>query len=82
MYVNQKIIKGSTIADFLVSQVIDNYQPLNFEFLDEDLMCIFEVENIVKYGSSWRMYFDGASNALGHGIRAIFISLDGNYALH
>ena len=42
-YVNQKATKNSVIGDFLASQAIDNYQPLDFEFLDEDLMCISEV---------------------------------------
>ena len=73
--VNQKAIKSSVIADFLVSWATDDYQPLDFEFPDKDLMCISEVENTVKCGSSWKMYSDGASNALGHGIRAILTHL-------
>ena len=52
LYVNQKTIKGSAIADFLASQAIDDYQPSDFKFPDEDLMCIFKAENTVKYGST------------------------------
>ena len=29
----------------------------------------------------WKMYFDGASNALGRDIRVILISLEGNHCL-
>jgi len=77
VYISQKAIKGSAIADFLASRAADDYEPLNFEFPDEDLMYISEEEGASN--QSWRMYFDGASNALGHGIGAILISPDGNY---
>ena len=63
----------------MASQVVEHYQPLNFKFSDEDLICIFEAKNMIKYGSLWRMYFDRASNALGHGIGAFAISLKGNH---
>ncbi|XP_022714569.1 uncharacterized protein LOC111274212 [Durio zibethinus] len=39
-------------------------------------MAIEENKPIVK---SWRIYFDGAVNALGHDIGVILISLDGYY---
>ena len=29
--------------------------------------------------NSWKMYFDGASNTLGRGVRAVLISLEGNH---
>ena len=78
-YVSQKAIKGSAIADFLASRVADDYEPLNFDFPDEDLMCISVNEDASNQDQSWKMYFDGASNALGHGIRAILMSLDGSH---
>ena len=42
VYVSQKAIKGSVITNFLASQAVDDYEPLNFDFPYEDLMCIFE----------------------------------------
>ena len=42
VYVSQKSIKGSAIADFLATRTMDEYEPLRFEFPDEDLMCITE----------------------------------------
>ena len=44
-YVSQKAIKGSAIADFLASRMVDDYEPLNFNFPDEDLMCISKDED-------------------------------------
>ncbi|KAA3467624.1 Retrotransposable element Tf2 [Gossypium australe] len=32
------LIKGSAIADFLASRALENYEPLNFDFPNEDLM--------------------------------------------
>ena len=48
---------------------------MRFEFPNEDLMAILQIdkEETMKK-KNWKMYFDGASNALGHGIRAILIS--------
>ena len=63
IYVSQKAIKGSAIAEFLASQALDDYHPLDFEFPDEDLMNIMvEEEKKSSEGSTWKMYFDGASN--------------------
>ncbi|XP_052485191.1 uncharacterized protein LOC105778992 [Gossypium raimondii] len=41
-YVNQKLIKGSVIADFLASRTMEEYEPLRLDFPDENLMCILE----------------------------------------
>ncbi|KAA3464785.1 RNA-directed DNA polymerase (Reverse transcriptase), Ribonuclease H-like protein [Gossypium australe] len=38
VYVNQKVVKGSVIADFLASRALDDYEPLKFDFPNEDLM--------------------------------------------
>ena len=54
----------------------DDYEPLNFDIPDKDLMCISIDENAFNQDQSWKMYFDGASNALGHGIGAILMSLN------
>ncbi|KAE8676162.1 Tubulin alpha-1 chain [Hibiscus syriacus] len=81
IYVNQKAIKGSVIADFLASRVSNDYQPLNFNFPDEDLLCISMNEEVRTNDefATWKLYFDGASNALGRGIGAVLISPENVY---
>ncbi|XP_012472509.2 uncharacterized protein LOC105789689 [Gossypium raimondii] len=62
VYVNQKAIKGSTIEEFLASRALEDYEPLNFDFSNEDLMCVAKLN------------FDGASNAVGNKIGAVLVS--------
>ena len=52
---------------------------MKFEFLDEDLLAIFQIEEESTKEDTWKLYFDGASNALGHGIGVVLISLEGEY---
>ncbi|XP_052484927.1 uncharacterized protein LOC128040000 [Gossypium raimondii] len=77
VYVSQKSVKGSAIANFLASRAMKEYEPLEFDFPDEDLMCISEGES--SKDQSWKMSFDGVSNALGHGIGAVLVSPEGNH---
>ena len=81
-YVSQKTIKGSAIVDFLAKRANEEYEPMSFDFLDEDLMAVLQIdkkESPEKNG--WKIYFDGASNALGRGIGAVLISSKGNHCL-
>ena len=43
LYVSQKAIKGSVIVDFLTGQANKKYEPIGFDFLDEDLMVVFQI---------------------------------------
>jgi len=40
MYRIQKAIKGSILADHLAHQPIEDYQPIKFDFLDEEIMYL------------------------------------------
>ena len=78
-YTTQKAIKGSVLADHLAHQAIEDYQSMRFDFPDEDIMTLDNIEGNGPYdgpenGSRWTLYFDGASNALGNGIGAVLIS--------
>ena len=44
LYVSQKAIKGSAIVDFLVKRANEEYKPMSFEFPDEDLMAVLQIE--------------------------------------
>ncbi|KAK5824177.1 hypothetical protein PVK06_018941 [Gossypium arboreum] len=74
VYVSQKVIKGSAIAEFLASRALEDYEPLNFDFPNEELMCVAATEDY-----PWKLNFDGASNAVGNGIGAVLISPNGDY---
>ncbi|XP_050902417.1 uncharacterized protein LOC127113104 [Lathyrus oleraceus] len=85
-YVTQKIVKGSVLSDYLAHLPVEGYQPLRFDFSDEDIMFIrdftmlgFEVspEEGPEPGSRWTLVFDGASNARGHGISVVITYLTG-----
>ncbi|KAG8499727.1 hypothetical protein CXB51_006285 [Gossypium anomalum] len=79
VYVNQKAVKGSAIADFLASRALEDYEPLNFDFPNEDLMYVATTEEDPREDHPWKLNFDGASNAVGNGIGAVLVSPDGDH---
>ncbi|KAG8491169.1 hypothetical protein CXB51_014308 [Gossypium anomalum] len=74
VYVSQKAIKRSAIAEFLASRALEDYEPLNFNFPNEELMCVATTEDC-----PWKLSFDGASNAVRNGIGAVLVSPNGDY---
>ncbi|XP_006589985.1 uncharacterized protein LOC114371546 [Glycine soja] len=74
IYVAQKAIKGSALADYLAHQPLNDYQPMHPEFPDEDIMALFKEKLEDKDMDKWIVWFDGASNTLGLGVRAALIS--------
>ncbi|XP_012482873.1 uncharacterized protein LOC105797446 [Gossypium raimondii] len=79
VYVNQKAVKGSVIAKFLASRALEDYEPLNFDFPNEDLMYVATIERDFQEGGPWKFSFDGASNAIGNRIGAVLVSPSGDY---
>ncbi|KAG8503553.1 hypothetical protein CXB51_001491 [Gossypium anomalum] len=47
-------------------RALEDYEPLNFDFPNEELMCVATTEDY-----PWKLNFDGASNAVGNGIGAV-----------
>ena len=45
---SQKVIKRSTIADFLVDRAIEDYEPVRFDFPNENLMAVMQIEDEPK----------------------------------
>ncbi|XP_052478438.1 uncharacterized protein LOC128033978 [Gossypium raimondii] len=75
VYVSQKAIKGSAIADFLASRALEDYECLNFDFPNEDLMYVANTEENPQIGHIWKLNFNGTSNVMEYeacimGIRA------------
>ncbi|XP_027189398.1 uncharacterized protein [Cicer arietinum] len=75
VYVTHNDIKGSALVEYLAQQPVEGYQSMPCEFPDEGIMTFFkDTESPDK--EKWTLVFGGASNALGHGIGAILISLE------
>ncbi|XP_017628459.1 uncharacterized protein LOC108471337 [Gossypium arboreum] len=72
-------MKGSVIADFLASRALEDYDPLNFAFPNEEIMYVAAAEEDTIKGHSWKLNFDGASNAVGNGVRAVLVSPGGDH---
>ncbi|XP_050918826.1 uncharacterized protein LOC127136290 [Lathyrus oleraceus] len=76
----QKAIKGSVLSNYLAHQHVEGYQPIKFDFPDEDIMFIRDCnipgpDEGPEPGVRWALVFDGVSNAKGHGIGAVITSL-------
>jgi hypothetical protein len=67
----RKAVKGSIIANRLADHAMEDYESLDFEFPDEDMLAIEEEKS-----NWWIMYFDGAVNVCGNGAGAVIISPD------
>ena len=75
------MIKGNAIAEFLADRIVEKYEPMKFEFPNEYLMAIFQIGDESTKEDLWKLYFDRAFNALGHGIGAVLISPKVKYCL-
>ena len=52
-YISQKAIKGSAITEFLVDRIEKEYELMKFEFLDKDLLTIFQIEDESTQKDTW-----------------------------
>ncbi|XP_015087143.1 uncharacterized protein LOC107030351 [Solanum pennellii] len=78
VYVTQKAIKAQSLADHLAENPVDEeYEPLKTYFHDEKVL--FVGEDISEMYSGWRLFFDGAANHQGKGIRAVLVSESGQH---
>ncbi|XP_012436839.1 uncharacterized protein LOC105763241 [Gossypium raimondii] len=74
VYVNQKAVKGSAIENFLASRALKDYESLNVDFPNEDMMYVATTEEDAQEGHLWKLNFDGVSNAMGNRIGAVLVS--------
>ncbi|XP_052477705.1 uncharacterized protein LOC128033729 [Gossypium raimondii] len=78
---NQKAVKGSAISNFLDSRALEDYEPLKFNFSNEDLMYAATIEEDAQERHHWKLNFDKASNARGNGIGVVRVSPNGDHYL-
>jgi len=79
LYVTQKAIKGSALANFLAHQPVEDYQPMLPDLPDEDISALFHADEYNHEVNTWTLFFDGASNVMGHAIGAVLISPENQY---
>ncbi|GKV44034.1 hypothetical protein SLEP1_g51266 [Rubroshorea leprosula] len=58
VYTTQKAIKGQAIADHLVEHAAKDYEPIDWDFLDEDILVV----EAKSESDNWRLFFDGVVN--------------------
>ena len=44
LYVSQKAIKRSAITDFLAERANEEYEPMSFDFPNENFMAVLQIE--------------------------------------
>uniref|UniRef100_A0A2N9FYF1 Integrase catalytic domain-containing protein n=1 Tax=Fagus sylvatica TaxID=28930 RepID=A0A2N9FYF1_FAGSY len=71
-YTTWLAIKGQAIADYLADYPSEQLELMDSEFPDEDVMTVDEDNH-----GRWKLYFDGAANAVGSGIGAVLVSPKG-----
>ncbi|KAG8497186.1 hypothetical protein CXB51_008441 [Gossypium anomalum] len=74
VYVSQKAMKGSSIVELLASRALEDYEPLSFDFFNEELMYVATTEEY-----PWKLNFDSASNTVGNRIGAVLVSPNGDH---
>ncbi|XP_070025836.1 uncharacterized protein [Nicotiana sylvestris] len=80
IYVTQKAVKGQALVDHLAKNSMGGeYEPLKTYCPDEQVSFIGE--DIDESYDGWRMFFDGAANLKGVGIRAVLLSKIGQHYL-
>uniref|UniRef100_A0A2N9HMA4 Integrase catalytic domain-containing protein n=1 Tax=Fagus sylvatica TaxID=28930 RepID=A0A2N9HMA4_FAGSY len=71
-YLSKKRSRGQAIADYLADYPSEQLELMDSEFPDEDVMAVDEGDHC-----RWKLYFDGAANAIESGIGAVLVSPKG-----
>ena len=76
VFMVQKAIKGQAIADYLADQPLNNPNFSKYLFPDDDVLAIeLEPNNVEPW--HWKLYFNGASNSTGSGVKAGLVAPKG-----
>ena len=72
-------MKGQAVADHLADLPLPEYQPLQTQFPDEDILFALEdsEQKDPRDEFRWHMYFDGIVNKRGIGIGVVLATPQG-----
>ena len=72
-------MNGQALADHLADFPLPEYQPLQTQFPDKDILFAMEHsdEKDLEDQEQWQLYFDGAVNKKGRGVGAVLTTLQG-----
>ena len=72
-------MKGQAVVDHLADLPLLDYQPLQMQFPDKDILFAMEdsEQKDPQDELQWHMYFDGAINRKGRGIGAVLATPQG-----
>ena len=77
--VRKKVVKESSIVEFLVDWAIEDYEAINVIFQTKTWWPFKRQKRVREKEDSWKMYFVGFSNALGYRVGMVLISPKGEY---
>jgi len=63
VYMKRKVVKGNAIVDLLANNAVEDYELLDFDFPNENVLLIEDEEKKTDW---WTMYFDEAVNVYGN----------------
>ncbi|GKU89649.1 hypothetical protein SLEP1_g3763 [Rubroshorea leprosula] len=69
-------IKGQAIANHLAEHAAKDYEPIDWDFLDEDILAVEPESDL----DNWKLFFNGAVNQLGCGLGAVLVFPKGIHA--
>lgn len=72
------------MSHYLANQPVEDYEPLKFDFPNEDIMLVKDCETPIpdegsEPSSRWKMMFDGSSNFMGNGVGVVLMNPNGGY---
>nr|AYQ93019.1 hypothetical protein [Lupinus angustifolius] len=80
VYVTQKAIKGSLLADYLANQPMEGHGSMHQEFSFEGIMPLSSIDP--EEENKRMLVFDRASNVFGHEVGAILVFEDSTIVIH
>ncbi|GKU89507.1 hypothetical protein SLEP1_g3636 [Rubroshorea leprosula] len=75
VYTTQEAIKGQAIADYLAKHATEDYELIDWDFPDEDILAMEAKSD----SDNWKLFFDGAVNQLACGLGVVLVCSKGDH---